>query len=319
MLRHLETVAKARQEEQWTKASLAIESALTLLEGQGKDVPSEWRSWVVEFKLARREYEPALLQIREAQRHEPNNPDLMALRGKVTFLMNRTGEAIAPLRNALVLDPEHTDARLMLKRVREFEKIKEEGNTAFKAGRLQEAVQKYQDALDVVGRRSEEGQGGIVRGILLSNRALATMKLGKDRYDDALRDLEESLELYPDGWKALRTRARIRVEKDQFEEALRDFRAAQEIADEDSGHALEDEIRKTETLLKRSKEKDYYSEFHLRGFMHLLIIVATEILSESFFDIVCNDRLCVCHRAGTHMLGSRDQEGISQRVSYSSP
>lgn len=267
MQRYLDAVAEAREAQEWAKASLAIDSALNLLEGQGKDVPHEWRSWVVAFKLARRQYDSALETVREALRYEMNSPELMALRGKIMFLMNRTSEAMAPLRQALVLDPEHTDARKMLKRVREYERLKDEGNQAFKRGAWQEAVDKYQDALDAVGSHSEEGGGGIVRALLLSNRATTQMKMGKDRYPAALKDLDESLALWPEGWKALRTRARIRQEMDQFEEALQDFREALRIvendvnAPEENSRGLEDDVRKAEVLLKRSKEKDYYSKF----------------------------------------------------------
>lgn len=35
------------------------------------------------------------------------------------------------------------------KRVRDVERLKEEGNSAFKAGKLDEAVEKYSEALDV--------------------------------------------------------------------------------------------------------------------------------------------------------------------------
>jgi len=267
MHQHLETVSQARTQKQWAKASLALDAALKLCEGKKDDVPTEWRSWAVSFKIARREYDSALEAIREATRYQPNSPELMALRGQVYFLMNRTPEATMPLQNALRLDPENSQARNMLKRVREFEKIKAEGNRLFSSQKTEEAIAKYTEALDVVGRREEEGGGGVVRAILLSNRATAKMRFGKSRYGDALADVEESLALHPDNWKAIRTRAKIRLAKDEYEAAIADFRSALEIVEREDGlekteHELAEEIKKAEVLLKRSKEKDYYSTLH---------------------------------------------------------
>ena len=264
MQQHLDTVSQARAQKQWAKASLALDSALKLCEGRKDDVPTEWRGWAVAFKIARREYDSALEAIREASRYQANSPELMALRGQVYFLMNRIPDATAPLQNALRLDPENSQARNMLRRVREFEKIKAEGNTLFSSQKTEEAIAKYTEALDIVGQREEEGGGGVVRAILLSNRATAKMKLGKSKYDDALADLEDSLRLHPDNWKAIRTRARIRLANDEFEASIADFRSALEIVEREGGlekteHELTEEVRKAEVALKRSKEKDYYS------------------------------------------------------------
>lgn len=84
------------------------------------------------------------------------------------------------------------------KRTKEVERLKDEGNTAFKAGKLQEALEKYTDALEVcylssflclfirfsdasfvqkVGEKDEEGKGGPIRATLLSNRATTLLKV----------------------------------------------------------------------------------------------------------------------------------------------
>lgn len=51
--------------------------------------------------------------------------------------------------NALRLDPSCTSAQQLRKRVKDVERLKEEGNVAFKAGKLQHAVNSYTEALDV--------------------------------------------------------------------------------------------------------------------------------------------------------------------------
>jgi hypothetical protein len=67
----------------------------------------------------------------------------------------------------------------MRKRIKEVERLKEEGNSAFKRGGdgLDEAVGKYGEALEVVGSAEEEGKGGQIRATLLSNRATTLVKV----------------------------------------------------------------------------------------------------------------------------------------------
>lgn len=266
MQRHLDQVAKARERGDWKSAHAALEAARKMLEGEGKDVPTDWRCWSVEFRMARQEWDQAIEAVRDALRYESNSPDLYALRGQVLFLTNKPSEATSILRHALTLDPENGKARTLLKRVKAFEKVKEEGNTSFKKGSYDEAVQYYTEALEAIGTRPEEGEGGIIRAILLSNRALVYSKIAtSEKYDDALADLEISLRLYPDSWKAVRTRARIHLARDEYETAIQDFREAMELAEGASEMAgvsdIREELRKAEVLLKRSKEKDYYSKW----------------------------------------------------------
>ncbi|KAG8828716.1 hypothetical protein FRC19_000104 [Serendipita sp. 401] len=266
MQRHLDSVAKARAKRDWSTASAALEAARRGLEGgEGRDVPTEWRCWAVELKMARGDWNGAMEAVKDAQRYEGNSPDIYALRGQVLFLTNKPAESTSILRHAISLDPENATARRMLKRVKELEKIKEDGNAAFKYSKWEEAVAKYSEALEVVGENPEEGEGGVIRAILLSNRAIALSKIGtEEKYEEALADLDVSLKLHPDGWKAVRTRARIHLAKDDYEQAISDFREALELAESGLGNdgaqnELREEIRKAEVLLKRSKEKDYYS------------------------------------------------------------
>ena len=58
-------------------------------------------------------------------------------------------QALQHAQSALRLDPGCEPAQKLRKRVKDVERLKEEGNTAFKAGKLNEAVEKYTEALDV--------------------------------------------------------------------------------------------------------------------------------------------------------------------------
>lgn len=47
------------------------------------------------------------------------------------------------------MDQEHARARTLMRRVKEVEKTKEEGNQFFKMGKFSDAVDKYTEALDM--------------------------------------------------------------------------------------------------------------------------------------------------------------------------
>lgn len=85
----------------------------------------------------------------DALRTNSNSPDVLALRGLVLFLSGKMEQAKTHAANALRLDPSCEPAMKLRKRVRDVERLKEEGNTAFKASRLLDAVQKYTEALEV--------------------------------------------------------------------------------------------------------------------------------------------------------------------------
>lgn len=65
------------------------------------------------------------------------------------FLSGKLEQAKTHAQNALRLDPSCEPAQKLRKRVRDVERLKEEGNVAFKVNNLQEAVDKYSEALEV--------------------------------------------------------------------------------------------------------------------------------------------------------------------------
>ena len=84
-------------------------------------------------------------------RLEPNSPEVLALRGLVLFLTGKLPQAQQHASSALRLDPGHESAQKLRKRVKDVERLKDEGNLAFKTGRLNEAADKYTETLEVSG------------------------------------------------------------------------------------------------------------------------------------------------------------------------
>ncbi|KAJ6469745.1 hypothetical protein C8R47DRAFT_766780 [Mycena vitilis] len=259
---HLKIFEASRAKKEWAHARLALDKCLQGIEGEGGEIPTEWRLWRVELELARGNLEAANTAANDALRLNQSSPDVLTSRGLVLFLSGRLPQALQHAQSALRGDPGHEPAQRLRKRVKDVERLKEEGNAAFKMGRLDEAIEKYSEGLERVGEAEEEAKGGQIRATLLSNRATALLKL--NRHEDALRDTDASLELIPTSFKALRTRARIHLHLEQYDKCVADFKAAiQQVGMDGSAgdadvKALKTELKKAEAALKRSKTKDYY-------------------------------------------------------------
>ncbi|KAK0207969.1 hypothetical protein DFS33DRAFT_397101 [Desarmillaria ectypa] len=259
---HMQHFHAARGRKDWGLARIALDHCFHNIESEGDEIPTEWRVWRVELELAKGNWDAANAAANDALRMKGNSPEVLSLRGLVLFLSGKLPSAITHVQGALRLDPSYGPAQQLRKRVKDVERLKEEGNVAFKAGRLTEAVEKYSETLERIGASEEEGKGGQIRATLLSNRATTLVKL--KRYDEALVDIEESLELVSTSFKAFRTQARIHLHLESYDNAVADFKSAIQQAQSDGNstdadvRALKAELKKAEVALKRSKTKDYY-------------------------------------------------------------
>ena len=156
-------------------ARVALDRCLQVVEAEGSEIPTEWRLWRVEIELARGNWDGANSAAKyvspcplfffflfsasvvpmfvvfdsDALRLQSNSPDVLALRGLVLFLCGRLPQALQHAQSALRFDPGHEPAQRLRKRVKEVERLKEEGNQAFKLGKLDEALKLYTDAIEV--------------------------------------------------------------------------------------------------------------------------------------------------------------------------
>ncbi|KIM55987.1 hypothetical protein SCLCIDRAFT_270096 [Scleroderma citrinum Foug A] len=260
---HLRNFDNAKQKKDWGMSRLALDKCLQSIEAEEGEVPTQWRLWRVELELGRANWDAANIAANphsDALRLESNSPEVLTIRGLVLFLSGKLSQALQHVVSALKMDPGHEPALRLRKRVKDVERLKEEGNTAFKTGNLEGAVARYTETLERIGDAEEEGKGGQIRATLLSNRATAQHKL--ERYEEALADTEASLTLVSTSFKALRTRARINLHLEKFDAAVADFKAAVEQAGTEGAdgdvRTLRIELKKAEAALKRSKTKDYY-------------------------------------------------------------
>ncbi|KAG5353588.1 hypothetical protein C0989_005109 [Termitomyces sp. Mn162] len=257
---HLRNLDAARKKKNWSLARLALDKCFQAIEAEGTEIPTEWRTCRIELELAKSNWDAANIAANDALRLSPNSPDILAIRGLVLFLSGKLSQATQHVNSALRLDPGHEGARRLRIRVKDVERLKEEGNVAFKSGKYEDAIAKYSEALDRIGEAEEEGGGGQIRATLLSNRATTLLKL--ERHEEALVDTDASLALYPHSFKALRTRARLNLHLEKYDASIADFSSAIENVGgegtEADIRALRSELKKAEAALKRSKTKDYY-------------------------------------------------------------
>ena len=108
---------------------------------------------------------------RDLLRLDQSQPDALYYRGLCLYYNGNHPQAIAHAQSALRNDPDFVLARTLLKKVRQLDALKDAGNDAFKGGRLDEAVQKYTEALEA----AEDNE--TLRATLFSNRASAHFKV----------------------------------------------------------------------------------------------------------------------------------------------
>lgn len=181
-------------------------------------------------------------------RNNNQDPEALVLRGRVMYAQGENDKAIQHFRQALSCDPDFKDAVKYLRMVQKLERMKEEGNAAFKAGRFQEAIDTYSKALEV------DPSNKNTNSKILQNRALCQTRL--KNWIPAIEDCDKALELDPGYTKARKTRAKALGESGNWEEAVREYKAIHEANPSEPGIAKE--IRNAELELKKSKRKDYY-------------------------------------------------------------
>ena len=176
------------------------------------------------------------------------DPEALVLRGRALYAQGENEKAMQHFRQALSCDPDYKDAVKYLRMVQKLDKMKEEGNSHFKSGRYQQAVDVYSTALEV------DPLNKSTNSKILNNRAMCYSKL--KQWQNAIQDCDNAIKLDPSYTKARKTRAKALGEGGDWEEAVRAYKNIQEQNPDEPGIAKE--IRNAELELKKSKRKDYY-------------------------------------------------------------
>ncbi|KAL8873831.1 MAG: hypothetical protein Q9174_000760 [Haloplaca sp. 1 TL-2023] len=181
-------------------------------------------------------------------RKNSKDPEALVLRGRALYAQGDNDKAVQHFREALNCDPDYKDAVKYLRLVQKLERMKQDGNTAFKTGKHKQAVDLYGQALEV----DPTNKG--INSKLFQNRAMASIKL-KD-YKSAITDCDRAIALDSSYVKARRTRARAMGESGDWDEAVRAYKSIAESNPSEPG--IQTDIKDAELELKKSKRKDYY-------------------------------------------------------------
>jgi DnaJ homolog subfamily C member 7 len=240
-VRALETARQCISENNLKKAELALAESY-------KSFP-ECPTLAFAFAEARAPSDPdqVNLTMQRYSRTHDSDPQYLYVRALTTYYKGQDGFPIAQkiLRQALEFDPDNSNARILLKKIRTVEQCKENGNTAFKEKRFSDALRHYSEAIDL------DGGNRRMNATLRGNRAATHLEMKE--YHKALLDCDFAIKNGNDGPKMYARRSRIYEAMDKMEDAVRDLQKAAEGED-----SYENELRQLKVRVKRSKRKDYY-------------------------------------------------------------
>ncbi|KAI8979215.1 hypothetical protein BDF20DRAFT_487710 [Mycotypha africana] len=232
--------------QQWGLARNSLDRAISFVDADV--VPYHWKVMQAECALGEKNYSEASRIANSLVRLNNQNPDALYLRARVFYSQGDNQKTIAHCQEALRCDPDFRKARDLLKMAKTIEKQKEEGNTAFKAGQLDQAFEAYTSALEI------DPANAHMNARLYSNRAAVLQK--QKKFEEALVDCDKAIQLDDGFYKAYSRRAACYMETEQYEEAVKDYRKLVEV--DASNREYQNLLRKAELELKKSQRKDYY-------------------------------------------------------------
>ena len=177
-----------------------------------------------------------------------NNPEFLVLKGRLHYYTGLTDIAKKHFMEAIRVDPDYQPAKIMIRKMKEMDRIKEEANKLFTTGDNFGAIEAYSKAL------LEDPANKIFNSMILSNRSAAYMK--ERNYVEALNDLNLSVNLNPEYTKAYMRRGNVFTHLGRYQEAYQDYEKVKQI--DPNYPELENSIRLTKLEEKKSKRKDYY-------------------------------------------------------------
>ncbi|XP_041373976.1 dnaJ homolog subfamily C member 7-like [Gigantopelta aegis] len=175
------------------------------------------------------------------------NAEALFVRGLCLYYQDNAEKAFQHFQQVLRLHPDHPKAREVYRKAKSLIAKKEEGNKAFRSGRLQEAYDLYTAALSI------DPNNKLTNSKLYFNRATVTSKL--NNIEQSIKDCSTAIELDNTYQKAYLRRAKCYMDTEQYEEAVRDYEKVFTIDKSRENKRL---VQDAKRELKKSKRKDYY-------------------------------------------------------------
>merc|ERR1712012_851761 len=176
------------------------------------------------------------------------NADAIYVRGLCLYHEDNVERAFSHFTQVLRFAPDHAKAKEIYRKAKSLKQKKEEGNTAFKAGNLDEAYKLYSEALQI------DQWNHLTNSKLYYNRALVCAK--QKKLEESIRDCSNAIDLDNNYIKAYIRRAKSYMETEQYEEAVRDYESV--FKSDKSNMEFRQLLQEAKLELKKSKRKNYY-------------------------------------------------------------
>ena len=252
-LRTVDIVEKCRRclrLREWNEASRCADNILEVFPPSGP-CSAPWQCLKAEavINIDPQEANQTLTRICQ---EDPNNAEAWYLRAKALFYTGHdavsTNSACGYIQKARDADPKHSRAASLLTVIESFAKLRDEGNSAYAAGRWQEAYLAYTKCLTVDAYNSS------LKAIILCNRAAVCIQC--ERWKDAMDDINQSIGYNPQNAKAYARRARLHQHLGNHDAAVKDLQLAVQMYP-----SAENQERLTQAIeLKNSAAKQRQSQ-----------------------------------------------------------
>ncbi|XP_012938852.1 dnaJ homolog subfamily C member 7 [Aplysia californica] len=192
-------------------------------------------------------YQESQEQANDILQRKGMNADALYVRGMCLYYQDNTEKAFQHFQEVLKRAPDHHKAKDIYRRAKLLAGKKDEGNTAFRGGKFQEAYDLYTEALSI------DPNNKSTNSKLFCNRAAVCSKLGKP--EEAIQDCTKAIELDETYLKAFMRRAKCYTETELYQEAVNDYEQMYKMAKTRENKQL---LQNAKLELKKSKRKDYY-------------------------------------------------------------
>merc|ERR1712137_133347 len=197
--------------------------------------------------LGLKEYDRAVQVATSILQRDDTNPDALYVRGFGMYRLGNHAQALAHMKRLIAYNPDDSRAIKLLKLIRRVESVKEEANEAFKAGRYEEAVKLYEQGTQC------DPENDKFNATLYCNMAAALMKQGN--YKDAILACTKAIDRDDKYVKAYKRRATCYTQENEHDDAVRDL---QQVLEMEPDQETDQELRRAKKRAKVARRKDYY-------------------------------------------------------------
>jgi len=180
-----------------------------------------------------------------------SNADAYAVRGQALLFNGDMDQSVKHLREALRLDPDHSEAQKAHKKAKVVTDSFGKGKDAVMQRHFLEAVELFSKAIDVGGIPPKSA----LITQLYSERANSYLRLGE--HDKCLADCQSALEGRDDCKEAWVCRAAALIATKRHEEALKEMTSLQQMFEHDT--LVKHWKDKADFELRKTKRTDYYA------------------------------------------------------------